>query len=209
MDGSVTDVPDSAENAEHFGRPSNQSRDGAFPQVRWVAAAESGTGRLLGAAMGPYRAAEQPLARRHVPAEDPHARILRPRPPRPGQPPEIQEGRRLPCPKARRAQRHERRAENRVPPAQPMADHLKAGHWAGGAGNNVSGVVAEQFGEGGPELDLPVGRGQAGGNRAAADQDRASAGRSPDARCRRSRGRVGPLALTSADCRLSSADWTS
>jgi hypothetical protein len=36
---------------------------GAFPQVRWVAAAESGTGRLLGAAMGPYRAAEQPLAR--------------------------------------------------------------------------------------------------------------------------------------------------
>jgi hypothetical protein len=62
MDGSTTDVPDSRENAEHFGRPSNQSRDGAFPQVRWVAAAESGTGSLLGAAMGPYRTAEQPLA---------------------------------------------------------------------------------------------------------------------------------------------------
>ena len=63
MDGSVTDVPDSTENDAFFGRPSNQSRDGAFPQVRWVAAAESGTGSLLGAAMGPYRAAEQPLAR--------------------------------------------------------------------------------------------------------------------------------------------------
>ena len=62
MDGSVTDVPDSKENDAFFGRPSNQSRDGAFPQVRWVAAAESGTGSLVGAAMGPYRAAEQPLA---------------------------------------------------------------------------------------------------------------------------------------------------
>ena len=53
MDGSTTDVPDSAENDAFFGRPSNQSRDGAFPQVRWVAAAESGTGSLLGAAHGP------------------------------------------------------------------------------------------------------------------------------------------------------------
>ena len=58
----MTDVPDSKENDAFFGRPSNQSRDCAFPQVRWVAAAESGTGSLLGAAIGPYRAAEQPLA---------------------------------------------------------------------------------------------------------------------------------------------------
>ena len=63
MDGSVTDVPDSQENDAFFGRPSNQSRDGAFAQVRWVVAAESGTGSLLGAAMGGYRTAEQPLAR--------------------------------------------------------------------------------------------------------------------------------------------------
>jgi len=63
MDGSVTDVPDGKPNDEFFGRPSNQSRDGAFPQVRWVVAAESGTGSLLGAAMGGYRTAEQPLAR--------------------------------------------------------------------------------------------------------------------------------------------------
>ena len=63
MDGSVTDVPDSQENDAFFGRPSNQSRDGAFAQVGWVVAAESGTGSLLGAAIGRYRTAEQPLAR--------------------------------------------------------------------------------------------------------------------------------------------------
>jgi len=62
MGGSVTDVPDSDKNAAFFGRPSNQSRDGAFPQARWVAAAESGTGSLLGAAIGRYTDAEQPLA---------------------------------------------------------------------------------------------------------------------------------------------------
>ena len=59
--GPMTDVPDSGENDAFFGRPSNQSRDGAFPQVRWVAAAESGTGSLLGAA---HRARTGPRSRR-------------------------------------------------------------------------------------------------------------------------------------------------
>jgi len=63
VDGSTSDVPDSEPNDEHFGRPSNQSRDGAFAQVRWLAAAESGTGSLLGASIGPYRDSEQALAR--------------------------------------------------------------------------------------------------------------------------------------------------
>ena len=62
MDGSVTDVPDGEKNAAFFGRPSSQSRDGAFPQARWVAAAESGTGSLLGAAVGRYAGAGQVLA---------------------------------------------------------------------------------------------------------------------------------------------------
>lgn len=62
VDGSTTDVPGSDENAAFFGRPSNQVRDGAFPQARWVVAAESGTGSLLGAAVGRYTDAEQPLA---------------------------------------------------------------------------------------------------------------------------------------------------
>ena len=54
MDGSTTDVPDTKENDEYFGRPSNATRAGAFPQVRWVVAAESGTGALIGATIGPY-----------------------------------------------------------------------------------------------------------------------------------------------------------
>jgi Insertion element 4 transposase N-terminal/Transposase DDE domain len=62
VDGATSDVPDSTANDEFFGRPSNQARDGAFPQVRWVAAAESGTGSLLGAALGPYASGEQKLA---------------------------------------------------------------------------------------------------------------------------------------------------
>ena len=62
VDGTTTDVPDSAKNAAFFGRPCNQSRDGAFPQARWLAAAESGTGSLLGAAIGRYGDGEQTLA---------------------------------------------------------------------------------------------------------------------------------------------------
>ena len=68
MDGSTTDVPATKENDAHFGRPSNATRDGAFPQVRWVVAAESGTGALLGATIGPYSVGEQTLARDLLPA---------------------------------------------------------------------------------------------------------------------------------------------
>jgi transposase IS4-like protein/DDE family transposase len=63
IDGSTSDLPDTAENAAFFSRPSNATRDGAFPQVRWLAAAESGTGALLGASFGPYTVGEQTLAR--------------------------------------------------------------------------------------------------------------------------------------------------
>src|SRR5690348_13993494 len=63
MDGSTTDVPDTKDNDEYFGRPSNATRAGAFPQVRWVVAAESGTGALIGATVGPYTVGEQTLAR--------------------------------------------------------------------------------------------------------------------------------------------------
>lgn len=62
MDGSVTDLPDTQANEVFFGRPRNDKRQGAFPQVRWVAAAESGTGALIGAAFGPLASGEQTLA---------------------------------------------------------------------------------------------------------------------------------------------------
>ena len=62
VDGSTTDVPDTPANDEFFRRPSNGTRAGAFPQVRWLAAAESGTGALIGATFGPYTLGEQTQA---------------------------------------------------------------------------------------------------------------------------------------------------
>jgi hypothetical protein len=76
MDGSTTDVPDSKANAEYFGRPSNATRDGAFPQVRWIVAAESGTGALIGATLGPYTVGEQSLARDLLGAFGPEMLVL-------------------------------------------------------------------------------------------------------------------------------------
>jgi len=76
MDGSTTDVPNTSENDAYFGRPSNATREGAFPQVRWVVAAESGTGALVGATIGPYRVGEQTLARDLLPAFDAEMLVL-------------------------------------------------------------------------------------------------------------------------------------
>ena len=61
VDGTPSAVPDTGENAGYFGRPSNATRAGAYPQVRWLVAAESGTGALLGASFGPYTLGEQTL----------------------------------------------------------------------------------------------------------------------------------------------------
>jgi hypothetical protein len=95
VDGSTTDIPNSPENDEHFGRPGNATRAGAFPQVRWVVAAESGTGALIGATFGPYRVGEQTLARDLLPALGAGMLVLASRP---RQPASHQEGRRLPRP---------------------------------------------------------------------------------------------------------------
>jgi hypothetical protein len=76
MDGSTTDLPDSEENGAFFGRPSTAGRAGAFPQVRWVTAAESGTGALTGAAFGPYATGEQTLALDLLPCFGPGMLVL-------------------------------------------------------------------------------------------------------------------------------------
>jgi hypothetical protein len=76
IDGSTSDLPDTKENAEYFSRPSNDTRDGAFPQVRWLAAAESGTGALIGASFGPYTVGEQTLARDLLAALGPDMLVL-------------------------------------------------------------------------------------------------------------------------------------
>jgi hypothetical protein len=64
IDGATLDVPDTAENDEHFGRPGSGRGEGkgAFPQVRLVGMAECGTHAVFAAALGSYASREQTLA---------------------------------------------------------------------------------------------------------------------------------------------------
>ncbi|THA36078.1 IS4 family transposase [Streptomyces sp. A1277] len=64
IDGTVFDVPDSEENAEHFGRPkTHRTERCAYPQVRVVALAECGTHAITAAVLGPRTQSEPALAR--------------------------------------------------------------------------------------------------------------------------------------------------
>lgn len=78
MDGSCLDVADTAENAGEFGRPGSGrgSGEGAFPQLRVVAAAECGTHAMFAAAIGPYGTGESTLARGLVGALGPGMLVL-------------------------------------------------------------------------------------------------------------------------------------
>ena len=76
MDGSTCDVPDTKDNRAAFSGPGNDKRDGAFPQVRWVVAAESGTGALVEATIGAYTTGEQTLARDVLGAFTPEMLVL-------------------------------------------------------------------------------------------------------------------------------------
>jgi hypothetical protein len=65
IDGTVFDVPDTAPNQAHFGRPGSGRGDGksAFPQARVVALAECGTHAIIGAQIGACTTGETTLAR--------------------------------------------------------------------------------------------------------------------------------------------------
>jgi hypothetical protein len=76
IDGSTTDTPDTDDNRAVFAGPSNDKREGAFPQVRWVVAAESGTGALLEATIGPYTRGEQTMVADLLGAFTPEMLIL-------------------------------------------------------------------------------------------------------------------------------------
>ena len=66
LDGTCLDVADTEHNDRAFGRPGSSRRagGGAFPQLRLVALAESGTHAIFDAALGPYTSSEQALADR-------------------------------------------------------------------------------------------------------------------------------------------------
>jgi hypothetical protein len=65
IDVTVFDLPDTAANEEHFGRPGSGRGEakGAFPQARVVALAECGTHAIIGAEIGPCMTGETTLAR--------------------------------------------------------------------------------------------------------------------------------------------------
>lgn len=66
LDGTCLDVADTPQNDEAFGRPGTGRGQGvgAFPQLRLVALAESGTHAIFDAALGPFTDSEQRLADR-------------------------------------------------------------------------------------------------------------------------------------------------
>ncbi len=73
---SVADLPATPENSAFFGGPAQGPHHGAFPQVRWVVAAESGTGALTGAAFGPASVTAQSLIPGLRPAFEPGTLVL-------------------------------------------------------------------------------------------------------------------------------------
>ncbi|WP_327048338.1 IS4 family transposase [Microbispora sp. NBC_01189] len=64
IDGFTMNVQATPDNDAEFGRPGNDKSEGAFPQVRVVALAETGTRTLQGAEVGPLADGEQTLARK-------------------------------------------------------------------------------------------------------------------------------------------------
>ena len=69
LDGSVLDIPDSAENATTFGRPgSTRGERSGFPQVRLVSLVECGTHAHFNYATGPLKQGETTLTRKLLPS---------------------------------------------------------------------------------------------------------------------------------------------
>jgi Insertion element 4 transposase N-terminal/Transposase DDE domain len=58
MDGSNFELPDEADNVEHFGRPGSRTGVAGYPQAKCVVLAECVTHAILGANLGPYRSSE-------------------------------------------------------------------------------------------------------------------------------------------------------
>jgi hypothetical protein len=71
MDGSTLDVPDTAANRKHFGKPGASRGEAAFPQLRLVGLIETGTHGFFSVAMGPYARSEHALAQAVIPALQP------------------------------------------------------------------------------------------------------------------------------------------
>jgi hypothetical protein len=58
IDGSNFEIPDEADNAAEFGYPGSRTGHAAYPQAQCAALVECATHAIIGANLGPYRAAE-------------------------------------------------------------------------------------------------------------------------------------------------------
>lgn len=58
LDGSNFELPDEADNVEHFGRPGSRTGVSGYPQAQCAVLVECATHAILGANIGPYRASE-------------------------------------------------------------------------------------------------------------------------------------------------------
>lgn len=68
LDGSTLDVPDTASNRKHFGKPGASRGEAAFPQLRLVGLIETGSHGFFSVAMGPYARSEHALTEAVLPA---------------------------------------------------------------------------------------------------------------------------------------------
>jgi hypothetical protein len=66
MDGSVLDVPDTAQNLAHFGRQKASRGKAAFPQLHFVSLCECGPHAITAVTMAPLREAEIVLAEKLI-----------------------------------------------------------------------------------------------------------------------------------------------
>ena len=68
IDGSNFELPDEADNVQHFSRPGSRTGDAGYPQAQCAVLVECATHAILGANLGPYRTSEweicQPLLSR-------------------------------------------------------------------------------------------------------------------------------------------------
>ena len=63
LDGTTMETPDTAANAQAFGRPSSTRGESAWPRLRIVGLVETGTHVLFGASLGSYSTGEITLAK--------------------------------------------------------------------------------------------------------------------------------------------------
>jgi hypothetical protein len=76
VDGTLMDTPDTAENSEAFGKPTNQTGPGPFPKVRVLALTEVSTHAPLGCAIGSYFTSEVALLKTLVPKITPEMLLI-------------------------------------------------------------------------------------------------------------------------------------